>query len=406
MTRRVLFFVETPHRFAGAQKALLAMLGPIRGLGIEPLVVFPGEGIVVDAYRAAGLDVRIEPAPERLMVFERGLLRLSTPEKLSVALADVLPYSVRIARLARRERIDVVHFNQLRGVLMAGLALRAMRVPIVLHLHGMPNFGSRGLLRVGTSMATRLVLCADAIGPALDAGARAKAITVHNGLASFEAPEPSRARARVAEVLGVEASSLAERAVLITLSTRTAFKGLHHLADAVAELRRRGRPVVWLMLGPDGEPGYVRFLDRKLESLGLDDGTVRVLGFRTDAVELLAGADVFVLPTVEREWIDDGTGPREVLLTEGLPMSILEALAVGVPSVATDVAGVREQLDDGRTGRIVTPSDPGALVRAIAEVLDDAAMRERVRTLGPRIVRERFSIERASEALAAVLADA
>lgn len=403
MTRRVLFFVETPHRLAGAQKALLAMLEPIRRYGIEPLVVFPGEGIAVDAFRAAGLDVRVEEAPESLMVFERGLLRLSTAQKLTLGLRAVLPYSAKISLLARREGIEVAHFNQLRGILLAGLGLAALGIPRVLHVHGMPNFGSRALLRVGAGLATRLVLCADAIRPALDPLFRAKATTVHNGLATPQVPGRAVARDALAEALGLSPRELDGVDVMLTLSTRTAFKGLHHLAVAVAGLRCRDRRVIWAMLGPDAEPTYARYLDARLHELGLDDGTVRVLGFRRDAVSLLAGADVLVLPTVEREVLDDGTGPREVLLTEGLPMSILEALSVGVPVVATDVAGVREQLDDGVTGLVVPPSDAAALELAIARILEDRDLRERVRILGPEVVRERFSIDRASRALARVL---
>lgn len=403
MTRRVLFFVETPHRFAGAQKALLTMLKPIGSYGIEPLVVFPGEGIAVDAFREAGLRVVVEPAPASLMVFERGLLRLSMVRKLEVGLRDVVPYSVRIARLARRERIDVVHFNQLRGLLLAGLALRALGLPIVLHVHGMPNFGSPASMRIGAALASRIVLCADAIRPALDPVFRAKTTTVHNGVAPQHVPDRETARAELLSAAGISRDDVQ---ILVTLSTRTAFKGLHHLADAVALLRRRGRRVVWVMLGPDGEASYVRFLDSKIRGLFADDGTVRTLGFRRDAVSLLAGADLLVLPTIERELLDDGAGAREVVLTEGLPMSILEALAVGVPVVATDVAGVREQLDDGITGRVVRPSNVDSLADGIEAVLSDDAMRERVRRLGPSVVRDRFSIEQASRALARALSDA
>ncbi len=406
MPIRVLFFVETPHRFAGSQKALLEMLRPIRSYAIDPLVVFPAEGITVDAYRAAGLDVRVVPAPPRLLIFERGLLRLSPVEKLDVALRDILPYAARIARLARRERVELAHFNQVRGLLSAGPLLFTLNLPVVLHLHGMPNLGSLVALRLAATYARRIVLCADAIRPALDPWLRARTRTVHNGLAPTTVTDRAEARAALAAALGLESAQLEGTDVILTLSTRTAFKGLHHLASAVATLRRRSRPLIWGMLGAEGEDSYVRYLDAELRRLGLDDGTARVLGFRSDATTLLAGADLLVLPTVERETLDDGTGPREVVLTEGLPMAVLEALAAGIPVVATDVAGVREQLDDGSTGRLVGPSDPDALASAIAEVLDDPAMRARVRELGPRVVRERFGVDRSSAALARVLREA
>jgi len=104
---------------------------------------------------------------------------------------------------------------------------------------------------------------------------------------------------------------------------------------------------------------------------------VRFLGHRDDLPVLLAAADVVALPS----------------RGEGLPLAVLEALAAGRPVVATDVGGNREAVEDGRTGRLVAPGDPGALAVAIAELLADGEARRRIGEQGRRVALERYRSE-------------
>ena len=78
---KALFFGDTPHRLAGAQRSLLAALRRIGEHGIDPLVVFPAGGAVVDAYREAGVPVRIVEAPPVYTSFNKQVLRLSAARR-------------------------------------------------------------------------------------------------------------------------------------------------------------------------------------------------------------------------------------------------------------------------------------------------------------------------------------
>jgi glycosyltransferase involved in cell wall biosynthesis len=94
----------------------------------------------------------------------------------------------------------------------------------------------------------------------------------------------------------------------------------------------------------------------------------------------LAASDLFLMPSV---------------LPEGFPVSVVEAMAAGVPVVAADTAGVRAAVDDGRTGLLVRRADPTALAGAVVALLDDDARR---RAMG-RAGREHASAQLSSEAM-------
>jgi glycosyltransferase involved in cell wall biosynthesis len=93
---------------------------------------------------------------------------------------------------------------------------------------------------------------------------------------------------------------------------------------------------------------------------------LRRLGYRADVADVLAAADVFVLPSH----------------FEGLPMSVIEAMLTGLPVVATDIRGPREQVVDGETGLLVPPAAPAPLATALARLVHDTALRARMGAAG------------------------
>ena len=124
-------------------------------------------------------------------------------------------------------------------------------------------------------------------------------------------------------------------------------------------------------------------LEAELDRLGLR-GRVELLGHRSDVAALLARADLFVLPS----------------LHEGLPVSVLEAMAAGKPVVATAIGGTDEAVSDGETGLLVRPGDPGRLAAAIRVVLSDPALADRLGRAGRRRVRAEFSARKMGDEVA------
>jgi len=122
-----------------------------------------------------------------------------------------------------------------------------------------------------------------------------------------------------------------------------------------------------------------RRLEHLSRELGIADH-VRFLGnlSEREVAEELQAADLFLLSS----------------FVEGIPVSAMEAMAVGVPVIATNVAGTSELIEDGRTGLLVRPSDPQALADAIARMMQDHPFRLRVAQLGRQKVVDEFDVDK------------
>ena len=155
-------------------------------------------------------------------------------------------------------------------------------------------------------------------------------------------------------------------------------KGIEVLLDAMAMLRRQGVPLHLRAVGPFESPQYEAEIAARVRRLELTEH-VTWTGFTRDVAEELRQMDLFVLPS---------------LFGEGLPMVVLEAMAAGVPVVATHVAGIPEAIRHGRDGVLVTPGDAEDLARAIADVVgghyDWSALRaQRLCAARPALLRSR-----------------
>lgn len=399
---RVLFFVETPHRLAGSQRSLLAALTRINRHGVTPLAVFPGPGVVEETYRGAGVPTRIVEAPASLLRFNKQLLGLGTRERVSYFVREHVPYTLRLARLLRDEAFDAVHFNTPRGIIIGGGAAKLARRPTVLHLRGAPLGFGRRYWTAAQLLADRIVLVAAALEPGVSAAFRKRCSVVYNGVLEQPPRDRLAARRELATRIGRPELASSDEALFVSLSSFTPFKGLHHLLAAAALLRDRGVRAQYVLAGGGGDAAYEHFVMARRAELELQD-VVHVLGFVNDPLSVLAAADAAVLPSVERErLVIDGVS-HDVHGTEGLPRTILEALSLGVPVVATRVQGVVEQLEEGRTGRIVPPSDPAAFADAVAAVASDPSWREAAGLAGRQTALERFTVDAAAAGLASVL---
>lgn len=151
-------------------------------------------------------------------------------------------------------------------------------------------------------------------------------------------------------------------------------KGLEVLLRAMPEILLHSRDSVLVIVGE----GPLRSrLEAVARGLNLQDA-VRFAGLREDVPDLLAAFDVFCLPS---------------LRNEGVPQSVLQAAAAGLPVVSTAVGGIPEAVAHGRTGIVVPPGDAGELAGAISGLLADPANGRRLGTAGRQRVSTSFSIE-------------
>jgi glycosyltransferase involved in cell wall biosynthesis len=161
-------------------------------------------------------------------------------------------------------------------------------------------------------------------------------------------------------------------AVVANMNVET--KGHTDLIRAAAEVSREFHGAKFLLVGDGVERSLLEALTQQL---GLSD-TVLFLGRRKDVPSLLACCDLFVLPS----W------------AEGLPNSVLEAMAAGLPVVSTRVGGTAEIIEDGVDGLLVAPKDPHALAQAIMRILKDREFAKRMAQSARERARTQFGFDR------------
>lgn len=262
---------------------------------------------------------------------------------------------------------DIVNAHNPTSLHYAVLAKRASRARVVMTDHGQ----TRGTIRVATAhekRATDIVVSvsAETERQRTDWPRDHRHDVIHNGI---ELPEPVAGRAEARAELG-----LGNAVVGIMAAGMVPVKGHAYLLQAIAHLNSRapGHGVKILLAGDGPEREN---LERMVVYNGIDF-VVRFMGFCTNMRTLYTAADFFVLPS----------------LNEGLPISILEAMAYGLPVIATKVGGVPELVVEGTTGLLVLPLDSVALAQAIAWISSDHDLRLGMGTAGRKRVEENFTI--------------
>ncbi len=287
-----------------------------------------------------------------------GLLERAAAEGYAVkALGETDDRGADLARWLARAAPDILHVHA--GIGWEGhAAVRAARdagVPVIRTEHLpylLTDAGQRDEHRDGASSLARLICVSDAVGDSYrQAGVDpALVATIHNGVGPHR---PSRSRSTLRGEWGV-----GDAPVLLMVARFAEQKGHGLLLDALPAIRAAHPDAVVLLAG-DGP--LLMQTARAVAALGLAD-MVRMLGSRADVTNLMALADLLLLPSI----------------FEGLPLVALEAMAAGLPVVATAAPGNGEAIEDGVTG-ILSAGDPASFAEAVTTALAD---RERLAAMG------------------------
>jgi sugar transferase (PEP-CTERM/EpsH1 system associated) len=258
-------------------------------------------------------------------------------------------------RLFRETRPDIIHTHAW-GTLIEGLvAARLARVPVVVHgEHGTLQLRGyqRWVQRRAWSAADRVLAVSSRLAERMSAetGFPLRRIeTIRNGVDLTRFGRVSRAKARAA--LGLSHGELA----IGTLGRLVPVKNQALLIDAARLLHERGVEAT-VMIAGDGP--LRQELEAQAAAAGVGD-RVRLLGHRSDPEVVLSALDVYVLTST----------------SEGLPNTVLEAMATGLPVVVTQVGGADELVQHNVTGFLVPSAAPDALARTLATLLGDEGLR-------------------------------
>lgn len=343
-----IFHLITELSSGGAQSALLRLLERMdtQQFTLTVVCLYNGDKIVAQQIRALGIEV----------------VDLGMTQKWRI---DTLG---RLYQLLRQKRPDILHTWMFHANVPGRVLGRLAGVSIIISSEqtmGQEGRIRRLLNRLTAPLTDRVICVAQKVADFVQAQVGIpsdKLVVIPNGV-DVQIFVPS-AMTKPADW---------QPRIIGNVGRLEPVKGTRFLLEAFAQVAdqfpdRR----VWLV----GDGTERQNLEMQTKQLGVTD-QIQFLGTRKDVSELLPQMDIFVLPS---HW-------------EGMPIAVLEAMAAGLPVVATAVGGTTEVVVPGETGLLVPPADPTALAQAMVTLLTDPALCHRFGLAGRKRVEQQFSIE-------------
>jgi L-malate glycosyltransferase len=350
--------------WAGAEAQTASLLKALaRRPGLRLSAILLNEGELARRLRDCGIDVRVIPESSRnfFQIFSDA------------------------AEFLNSRQVQILHSHRYKENVLAALLARRCRIPLLVHTrHGAPEpfrgwshlkHGAVGVLDYVAARfaADRVISVSNELRDRLVRHLPAeKVVTIANGIDTdevFSHLTKSEAQRRLGLPEGAKVVGYAGRLVPI--------KRLDIFLQAAKQMSTADPSVQFVIAGDGPDAARLRALAREL---GLDD-RVRFLGYRADIYDAFRAMDVFILCSDH----------------EGLPISLLEAMYLGVPVVARPVGGIPEMIQDGVTGILLRAPDPDCLADACLRLLAHVGFRERVAMAATQAVGKIFSVEESAE---------
>lgn len=358
---RVSFFDPYPYAFGGEQLVTILLAQELVKRGLEVEVIAVDEGEFTARMTASGVKWSVARLPASLMLFGHSM----RARDVLLSVVDLPRTWLRLARVFRRTS-DLVHINNLRGVLLAGPAARLAGKPAIWHVHHpdqnwILNRIARGLVREVVAPTKGIV--------ALLPGVPGRSVrVVPNAVPPALMDDPARADGT--------------QPLVVTAARLMPYKGIDTLVEAMAIVHRsvpEARSVV--VGGPqEGYEKYARAVERRIAELGLTD-VMQLVGFVNDPHAYWRHARVYCQPSH----------------LDTLPMAILEAMALALPVVASDTGGLRDLVAEGVTGLVVPSRDAEALAAALVRLLSNPDEARQMGSAGRARTERDFTLAKMSD---------
>jgi glycosyltransferase involved in cell wall biosynthesis len=282
-----------------------------------------------------------------------------------------LATAMKLSRFVRASDIEIVHAHVARDYPLAALATGRSSARLVLTRHvlfPLHRIHKLTLRRTACVIAVSQAVAESMYSPSIFEAK--KIVTIHNGI-DFSRFTNVTARAAAHQKLRIG-----------TAGHLAPIKGQEDFVRAAALIIQNHPDTEFIIAGEDKSPARENriALEKLIHELGLDEN-VKLVGWVDDVPALLATLDLFVSSA----------------LSEPFGLAIVEAMAAGVPVVATASEGAREIINDHRSGRLTPIGDVASLARALDELLNDETERHRLAQNAQAAARERFSLERMVE---------
>lgn len=368
--RKMIFVDSRYDSFYGAQKSMVTLIRTLAGQW-ECRVLVTADGLLKKELERIPIKTDLLKLGNLANALGGKVLTYSVFQKL-VVYFQILLWNLRLIPYLLKHRIDLVYVNDQRAFLYAFPAAKVLRKKIVYYVR--TDLEESFFTRLSFCFSDGIITIAKGVLRRLPASFvmkyRRKMVNIYTGFDFHEVAiiPKKEAKARI----GVDEGRFAVGYVG-SLNPR---KGLDLLVKALQDLPEKDR--MTLVISGTISSGYEAYWRRLEEAIHQNGISFRYLGYRSEMSLVYRAFDLLILPS----------------RSEGLPRTVIEAMAHEVPVIATDVGGVREIIDRPEVGVVISPDSVGTLREAITSLLSGDDRRESMGIEGRRQALERFGIER------------
>lgn len=343
---KILFTSHTSKK-TGAPLVLLNVVKHLKERGFESATLFPSHGECIDLWKKNNLETILVRNPE--LAFSQIPFY-----KIPILFFQRIKSFLQIMRKISILKPDLIYINSIVNLLPAFAAF-LLGKKIIWHSHEtVPNTLKNIIKGFFISLLSdKIILVSPTCGHILTKGGMKKSTVIFNGI-----DVDKFKNAKADKDTFDEFSIPHESKVVLFIGSIIERKGLDILIKAAAQIIQHRRDVIFLIVGsvPETSKEFFERIKADIQKKEIENN-VRFSGFRDDTALLLKSCDLFVLPS----------------RFEACPICVIEAIAAGIPVVASDTGCVRELLENGKSGIIIQPENPSALSDAILKLLIDEA---------------------------------
>jgi len=291
-----------------------------------------------------------------------------------------LSFLVKLVKYSRQFKIDLIHSHLFGANLYSCLAGLILKIPVITTFHnelflagGSERYISLKNLLI-RKLSSKMVFVADYMKRDYLNTAKyspKKMLTIYNGI-DLDKLNTDADISDFRKELGLQDNDL----LVGHVANLRPPKGHRYLIETAGKVCKIFPKIKFLLIGEEGDGKIKREIEELIAELGLNEN-IKLLGFREDVHRLLHLIDIFVLSSI----------------SEGLPLSVVEAMAASKPIVATDVGGLSEIVVNDRNGYLVKAKNPSALAEKISVLIKNKELRIDMGKAGRKIVEEKFSLK-------------
>ncbi len=400
---RTVVYLDHTAKWSGGEIALLRTLEALDRTRVTPIVVLAEEGPFAERLREAQIETHILPLSGQAREVRKDSLGGGALMRHAGAGVAFIRYAFTIARFAKQQRAFVLHCNSLKADIYGALAGRIAGIPVIWHVrdHIDPSYLPGPAVRVLRTLARTTPAFVIAISESVleklfpDPEDRKRQLArraqvIHDGLAERElgtpAPIPAAQWKHDPPHVGIVGRFVAWKGQHIFLQAAQQLQMLGKAGDNETTSDSAGTDAVFLLVGKPmfGESEYEEELKRIAAPLG---NSVQFLGFRSDVPAILRDLDIFVHAS---------TTP------EPFGQVVIEAMAEGIPVIASDGGGIREIIEEGVSGLRTPMGDAEGLAKALGRLLADPVRGNQMARAAHERVRKHFTASQNARKVEAV----